>query len=110
MPGKVASGLCLFLPTLASAGIVHVCMQPHLAFHMIRGHPDLGSHAFVANNFMTKPALAPWCEVFFFLIKICMILGNMLPLLRTQLLSTQKAKVEKQSKFPSGKLESYYAA
>lgn len=66
----------------------------------------------MANNFMTKPALAPWCEFcfFFFLIKICRMLGSTLPLLWTQLLSTQKAKVGKQSKFPSGKLESYYAA
>lgn len=44
-----------------------------------------------------------------FIITICMFLGNMLPLLWTQLLATQKAKVGKQSKFPSGKLESSHA-
>lgn len=39
---------------------------------------------------MTEPSLALWCG---FIIKICMVLGSMLPFLWTQLLSTQKAKV-----------------
>lgn len=48
LTNELQGSVCFFLIS-ATAGVTYMCMWPHLTFYIGHGHPNLDSHAFMAN-------------------------------------------------------------